>query len=167
MPAGDHRTDNTARAERAGVRVQSQLRPDQSGDVDVRAHVGACTGSGTPTTVDHTYDQADRITDAGYSYDDFGRTLAVPSVDAGGDGSLTLGYYTNDLAQSVSQTVAGVTTTKTYGLDPAGRVLTESRVAARPLRHTNLLTATAGNASAAVRGPRLLPTADQPSPPTW
>jgi YD repeat-containing protein len=58
---------------------------------------GACTGSGTPTTVTHSYDQADRITDTGYSYDDFGRTLGVPSVDAGGNGALTIGYYTNDL----------------------------------------------------------------------
>ena len=112
---------------------------------------GACTGSGTPTTENHSYDQADRITDTGYSYDDFGRTWTVPSVDAGGSGALTLGYYTNDLAQSVSQTVAGVTTTKTYGLDPAGRMLTEATgggatVAGAP----TAVAASAGNASATV-----------------
>lgn len=112
---------------------------------------GACTGSGTPTTVNHSYDQADRITDAGYSYDDFGRTLTVPSVDAGGSAALTLGYYTNDLAQSVSQTVGGVTTTKTYGLDPTGRVLTEATgsSATTPGAPT-AIGATAGNASASV-----------------
>jgi RHS repeat-associated protein len=87
---------------------------------------GGCTGSGTPTTVNHSYDQADRITDTGYTYDDFGRTLTVPSVDAGGQGALTLGYYTNDLVQSVSGTVSGSAVTKTYGLDPTQRVLTES-----------------------------------------
>jgi RHS repeat-associated protein len=87
---------------------------------------GGCTGSGTPTTVTHTYDQADRLTDAGYTYDDFGRTLTVPSVDAGGNGALTLGYYANDLVQSVAGTVAGTATTKTYGLDPTDRVLTET-----------------------------------------
>jgi hypothetical protein len=44
----------------------------------------------------------------GYTYDDFGRTLTVPSVDAGGQGVLTLGYYTNDLVQSVTGTARGV-----------------------------------------------------------
>jgi RHS repeat-associated protein len=90
------------------------------------ATAGACTGSGTPTVVPHGYDQADRITDTGYSYDDFGRTLTVPSQDAGGQTGVQLGYYTNDLVQSISGTLAGVTTTKTYSLDPTGRVLTES-----------------------------------------
>jgi RHS repeat-associated protein len=87
---------------------------------------GACTGSGTPTTVTHSYDQADRITDTGYTYDDFGRTWTVPSVDAGGGGALTLGYYTNDLVQQVAGTVAGAAATTTYGLDPAQRVLTQT-----------------------------------------
>ena len=90
------------------------------------ATAGACTGSGTPTTVNHSYDQADRITDTGYTYDDFGRTLTVPSADAGGQGTLTPGYYTNDLVQQIAGILAGAATTKIYGLDPAGRVLTEA-----------------------------------------
>jgi RHS repeat-associated protein len=90
------------------------------------ATAGACTGSGTPTTVNHSYDQADRITDTGYSYDDFGRTLTVPSADAGGSGDVTLGYYANDLVQQISGTVDGQASSKGYGLDAVGRVLSES-----------------------------------------
>ncbi|WP_435596599.1 DNRLRE domain-containing protein [Streptomyces albogriseolus] len=43
------------------------------------------------TTTSHTYDSADRLVDAGYTYDAFGRTSAAP-------GNGTLAYYTNDLA---------------------------------------------------------------------
>jgi RHS repeat-associated protein len=111
---------------------------------------GGCTGSGTPTTVNHSYDQADRITDTGYAYDDFGRTQTVPSVDTGGQGALTLGYYTNDLVQSVTGTVSGSAVTKTYGLDPTQRVLTESTGTAIAPGAPTGVTATAGNAQAVV-----------------
>lgn len=87
---------------------------------------GKCTGSGSAATVAHSYDQADRITDAGYSYDDFGRTLNVPSAEAGGNGDITLGYYTNDLVHTIIGTIDGKAATKTYGLDPTGRVGTET-----------------------------------------
>ncbi|GAA3380740.1 hypothetical protein GCM10020367_69230 [Streptomyces sannanensis] len=43
------------------------------------------------TTTSHTYDSADRLVDAGYIYDAFGRTTTVP-------GHGTVGYYANDLA---------------------------------------------------------------------
>jgi len=73
----------------------------------------------------HTYDEADRLTDPGYTYDGFGRTTTVPGRDAGGLGTqasgtrpdLTAGYYTTDLVASLTQ--AG--TTKTYSLDPLRR----------------------------------------------
>jgi RHS repeat-associated protein len=113
---------------------------------------GACTGSGTPTTVTHSYDQADRLTDTGYSYDDFGRTTGVPSVDAGGNGALTLGYYTNDLVQQVAGTVAGAAATTTYGLDPQQRVLTQTTqgsTTSAPAAPSGV-TATAGSLSATV-----------------
>ncbi|MEO3975616.1 DNRLRE domain-containing protein [Streptomyces sp. CAU 1734] len=50
---------------------------------------GNCpTAGGTSTT--HTYDSGDRLVDAGYTYDAFGRTTALP-------GHGTIGYYANDL----------------------------------------------------------------------
>jgi len=52
----------------------------------------ACPTTGG-TAVNHSYDSADRLVDAGYSYDAFGRTTAAP------DG-LTVSYFANDLAQT-------------------------------------------------------------------
>ncbi|MFI0929965.1 DNRLRE domain-containing protein [Streptomyces sp. NPDC021012] len=68
-----------------------------------------CPTTGGATT-SHTYDSADRIVDAGYAYDAFGRTTSVP-----GDG--TIGYYANDLAHQ--QTANG--TRQTWQLDAALR----------------------------------------------
>ncbi|MFF3316223.1 DNRLRE domain-containing protein [Streptomyces sp. NPDC003035] len=62
------------------------------------------------TTTSHTYDSADRIVDAGYAYDAFGRTTSVP-------GNGTIGYYANDLAHQ--QTANG--TRQTWQLDAALR----------------------------------------------
>ncbi|WP_432158710.1 MULTISPECIES: DNRLRE domain-containing protein [unclassified Streptomyces] len=76
------------------------------------------TATGTPgadcpttggTTTNSTYDSADRIVDAGYTYDAFGRTTALPSA--------TIGYYANDLAHQ--QTVNGKR--QTWQLDAAMR----------------------------------------------
>ncbi|MER5312420.1 DNRLRE domain-containing protein [Streptomyces sp. NPDC002773] len=47
------------------------------------------TTGGTSKT--STFDSADRITDAGYVYDAFGRTTSLP-------GGVSVGYYANDLA---------------------------------------------------------------------
>ncbi|WP_078093806.1 RHS repeat-associated core domain-containing protein [Streptomyces sp. fd1-xmd] len=55
----------------------------------------ACSTTGG-TTVNHSYDSADRIVDAGYAYDALGRTTAMPGS--------TVGYYWNDL---VYQQVSG------------------------------------------------------------
>ncbi|MFJ3861944.1 DNRLRE domain-containing protein, partial [Streptomyces sp. NPDC090085] len=60
----------------------------------------ACPTSGG-TTTNSTYDSADRITDAGYTYDNLGRTTALPGS--------TVGYYANDLAHQ--QTGNGKRTT--------------------------------------------------------
>ncbi|WP_370021698.1 DNRLRE domain-containing protein [Planotetraspora sp. GP83] len=79
---------------------------------------GACSTSTTATTTTRTYDIGDRVTTSGYSYDNFGRTTAVPAGDAGGVSSLTVGYYANDMVASLSQDY----TTKTFTLDPLGRL---------------------------------------------
>lgn len=69
---------------------------------------GCPTGGGTDTT-SHTYDSADRLVDAGYVYDAFGRTTALPGA--------TVAYYTNDLVRQ--QTANG--TRQTLELDAAHR----------------------------------------------
>lgn len=50
---------------------------------------GADCPAGGGTTVNHRYDSADRLVDAGYGYDAFGRTTALTGT--------TVGYYANDL----------------------------------------------------------------------
>lgn len=81
---------------------------------------GGCSTSTTPVTKAGSFDAADRITNAGYVYDAFGRTTTVPAVDVTGGADLTVGYHANDMVASLSQSG----TTKTYGLDPRGRIRT-------------------------------------------
>ncbi|MFF2122657.1 DNRLRE domain-containing protein [Kitasatospora sp. NPDC058184] len=59
----------------------------------------------------HGYDTADRLTDAGYVYDAFGRTTALPK-------GTQVGYHTNDLVRT--ETLGD--TRKTWDLDAAGRL---------------------------------------------
>jgi RHS repeat-associated protein len=84
---------------------------------------GTCQAATAASSTSHTYDIADRLTaagtDAGLTYDSFGRTTTLPSADTGNaSGSTTLGYYSNDLVHT--QTQAG--TTFTYALDANGRL---------------------------------------------
>ncbi|WP_432950958.1 RHS repeat-associated core domain-containing protein [Kribbella sp. CA-253562] len=83
---------------------------------------GACpTTAGTTTT--RAFDTADRpVTGANgtgnYTYDQLGRTTTLPASDAPNPaaGNVTLGYYDNDLAHTITQ--GGTTTTFTLdGLD--------------------------------------------------
>ncbi|MCI3902228.1 DNRLRE domain-containing protein [Streptomyces spectabilis] len=68
-----------------------------------------CPASGG-TTAKHTYDSADRLVDAGYAYDAFGRTTTAP-------GTGSLGHYANDLVHR--QTEGGKR--QTWQLDAALR----------------------------------------------
>lgn len=77
---------------------------------------GACDPSSTGTLVSHTYDASDRLTDAGTTYDNFGRTLSLSGPNAGG-GALTNSYYSDGLIRTASQ--GGVT--RTYSRDASGR----------------------------------------------
>jgi RHS repeat-associated core domain len=81
---------------------------------------GPCPPASAPVTNSSSYDAADRITTNGYSYDAFGRTLATPASDSPSGTVSTLGYYTNDLVNTMN---AGGTTI-TYNLDPDRRVRT-------------------------------------------
>jgi len=82
---------------------------------------GTCTTATTPTTAASVFDQADRITNTGYTYDTLGRTTTLPAGDAQGigthattTGDVTLGYFANDLVASQAQGA----NTVTFTLDP-------------------------------------------------
>jgi RHS repeat-associated protein len=66
-----------------------------------------------------TYDQADRVTNSGYSFDAFGRITQVPAADAGGS-QMSLSYHANDRVRS--RAASGNTDTIT--IDPLNRVQT-------------------------------------------
>jgi RHS repeat-associated protein len=91
-----------------------------------------CPPTGSGTTVPHSYDSADRVTGAGYTYDALGRTTAMPASDSPNGHTTTLGYYVNDLVN----TTASNSTTLTYNLDPNRRVRTWSS-SADSQTHTN------------------------------
>ena len=85
----------------------------------------SCTS--TTPAIRWTYDTADRPLASGgssYSYDQLGRQLAIPAVDAPNpaNGDITLGYYDDDSARSITQ----ADTTLSYGLDVAGRRATQT-----------------------------------------
>ncbi|MBD0736451.1 DNRLRE domain-containing protein [Streptomyces sp. CBMA29] len=67
-----------------------------------------CPASGTAVT--STYDSADRLVGAGYTYDAFGRTTTLP-------GSVSVGYFANDIARQ--ETTA--TQRQTWNLDSGMR----------------------------------------------
>jgi RHS repeat-associated protein len=82
---------------------------------------GECTSEGG-TVAAHSYDSADRLTDSGVKYNEFGDITALPAADAGGKESseeLTSTYYTDN--QVASETQNGQTIG--YNLDPAWRTL--------------------------------------------
>jgi RHS repeat-associated protein len=76
---------------------------------------GKCATEGG-TVEKHTYDSADRLTDTGTKYNEFGNITGLPAADAGGS-ELTSTFYTDN--QLASQTQNGETIG--YNLDPTGR----------------------------------------------
>ena len=91
-----------------------------------------CPPTGTGTTTSYSYDSADRITGTGYTYDTLGRTTAMPATNSPSGYATTLGYYTNDLVNTITSN----STTLTYNLDPNRRVRTWSS-SADSQNHTN------------------------------
>ena len=77
---------------------------------------GDCQPGAAGTSKTYTYDDADRLTGTGVTYDAFGRMTALPAQQSGG-GVLTYTYYANDQVRTITQD--GVS--KTYALDPMGR----------------------------------------------
>lgn len=98
---------------------------------------GVCQTTVAAVSRTHTYDPANRIRNAGYTYDDLGRTLTIPTEDtaSGGAGPLSATYYVNDMVNTLRQTLDkganGTFTLETaYGLDPLGRVNTVTKTIA-------------------------------------
>ncbi|MFD7985211.1 DNRLRE domain-containing protein [Kitasatospora indigofera] len=69
------------------------------------------TADAVTKSENHGYDTADRLTDAGYAYDAYGRTTALPK-------GTQLSYYANDLVRGESLG----DTRKTWDLDASGRL---------------------------------------------
>lgn len=79
---------------------------------------GTCQTATPTSSKNSTYDNANRITNTGYSFDQLGRTLTVPLTDLGsGTSALSVAYYDND--KPFTQTQGP--NVKTFTLDPAGR----------------------------------------------
>jgi hypothetical protein len=78
---------------------------------------GKCATTGG-TTEHHTYDEANRLTDAGVEYETFGNTTKMPSGDAGGHEIVSTYYVDNQMA-SEEQNKQLVD----YTYDPLGRTL--------------------------------------------
>jgi RHS repeat-associated protein len=74
-----------------------------------------CTTTGG-TVENHTYDTADRLTDTGTTYNNFGDITSLPGADAEGE-VLTNTYYADGQAASQAQNEQTIG----YNLDPAGR----------------------------------------------
>jgi RHS repeat-associated protein len=63
---------------------------------------GACDTTSTGQAQGYTYDNADRLTSAGVSYDTWGRVTSLPGAYAGGD-TLNTTYYVNDMVRTEAQ----------------------------------------------------------------
>lgn len=83
-----------------------------------------CDYAGSSTTESNTYDNADRMTNAGYAYDAFGRVTTTPQSGAGGTGDLTATYFANDRLRSLAQSG----TIQTIDLDPNDRMSVKTKV---------------------------------------
>jgi YD repeat-containing protein len=77
---------------------------------------GECTSTGG-TVESHSYDEANRLIDAGIEYDGFGNVTKLPSADAEGH-ELSSTFYVDNAVATQSQN--GVN--HSYQLDPVGRV---------------------------------------------
>ncbi|MEV6985716.1 RHS repeat-associated core domain-containing protein [Sphaerisporangium sp. NPDC051017] len=87
------------------------------------AQDGSCSTAATPVTDSYSYDDARRIINTGYVYDTFGRTTTVPGAHVDGGEDLTVGYYADDEVAQITQGAEA----KVFTLDPAGRVLSETK----------------------------------------
>ncbi|GAA4699015.1 RHS repeat domain-containing protein [Phytohabitans rumicis] len=76
----------------------------------------ACTGDPPTSTRSWAYDAADRLVTPGTTYDQLGRTTAVPAADLVQGSDLAVTYHVTDMVRSITQ--AG--RTAEYALDAGG-----------------------------------------------
>lgn len=92
---------------------------------------GNCQNTAS-NTASPAFDDADRITNPGYTYDKLGRTLTVPAADTttnlGSPSNLTVSYHANDMVAGLSQSGLenGTTVTKSQDMtiDATDRIST-------------------------------------------
>lgn len=88
-------------------------------DTSAPAGDGSCT-TASPVSDVSTFDPDSRITDSGYTYDEFGRTRTLPAVDtdqpAGSEA--TIDYHADEMVAKIEQG----TQAKAYSLDAAQRI---------------------------------------------
>ncbi|WP_158257362.1 RHS repeat-associated core domain-containing protein [Kineococcus xinjiangensis] len=138
--AADTRTAAGATAASCTVRTYGYDANSNRTGQGSAATAGVCPATGytlpAASGQPHSYDSADRITDAGYTYDGLGRTLTLPIGDpavpgsASGGGSMAITYAPEDMvAEQIIRDAAGAVTgeKQTFALDPTGdRVVTTS-----------------------------------------
>jgi RHS repeat-associated protein len=106
-PAGKGCTTRVYAYDEEGNRTSLTTRPP-NGQNECSGEGGASEG--------HSYDEANRLIDAGTAYSSFGNITALPAPDAGGS-ELASSYYVDGSVNSQNQ--GGQTLG--YGLDPAER----------------------------------------------
>ena len=116
-----------------GVQLTNAYTYDADSNRTQNAYTVGYPGYLSTTDYNSTYDSADRATDSGYSYDNFGRTTAVPAADSPTGNSDTLTYYVNDLVNTITSNG----TTLTHSLDPNERLRTFVSSAAPTTVHTD------------------------------
>ncbi len=77
---------------------------------------GECTSEGG-TVEKHTYDEADRLTDSGVTYEPFGGTEKLPAADAGGS-ELLSSFYVDGQTAKLEQSGESIA----HDLDPEERI---------------------------------------------
>jgi RHS repeat-associated protein len=74
---------------------------NRTGRLQRSATAGAACGTGTSSSRVYTVDDADRIVDSGFGYDELGRTTAIPSTYTDGAGAASNSYASDDLVSRV------------------------------------------------------------------
>lgn len=132
-PGGAQCTTRTYAYDANSNRTESSSYPDAGTDLVN----GACSTTTIATTASHSYDEADRLIDSGYTYDALGRTTAAPSAAADGNGGLSLAYYTTDMLQSETQHQTSGDVTDSWTLDLLGNRYRGQTDGATGLTYTN------------------------------
>ncbi len=91
---------------------------------------GTCQSTAAASTITPTFDDADRITTTGYTYDALGRTKTLPAADTtttlSNPGDLAIGFHANDMVATLSQSGlengTSVTKAQDFTLDTTGRI---------------------------------------------